>query len=84
MRVSDLVYESRGLALRLVLTEAPDTLVFDEVDAGVGGAAAEAVGAALAGLGHHAQVLVVNWESKIPERPAAPEKAVGGKRRRGS
>ena len=36
------------LALRLVLTEAPDTLVFDEVDAGVGGEAALAVGRALA------------------------------------
>ena len=32
------------LALRLVLTEAPETLVFDEVDAGIGGAAATAVG----------------------------------------
>ena len=39
------------LALRLVLSEAPDTLVFDEVDAGIGGAAATAVGRALAGLG---------------------------------
>ena len=38
----------------------------------------------LSGVSSHAQVLVVNWESKIPERPAAPEKAVGGKRRRGS
>ena len=36
------------LALRLVLTEAPDTLLFDEVDAGVGGEAALAVGRALA------------------------------------
>ncbi len=47
------------LALRLVLTEAPDTLVFDEVDAGVGGTAALAVGAALARLGEQHQVLVV-------------------------
>ena len=47
------------LALRLVLTEAPDTLVFDEVDAGVGGAAALAVGEALARLGERHQVLVV-------------------------
>src|SRR5262245_59912752 len=48
------------LALRLVLTDAPPTLVFDEVDAGIGGAAALAVGRALgrlAGEGH--QVLVV-------------------------
>ena len=39
------------LALRLVLTEAPETLVFDEVDAGIGGAAATAVGESLARLG---------------------------------
>ncbi len=47
------------LAVRLALTDTPGVLVFDEVDAGVGGAAATAVGAALAGLGRHAQVLVV-------------------------
>jgi DNA repair protein RecN (Recombination protein N) len=47
------------LALRLVLTDAPPTLVFDEVDAGIGGAAAVAVGRALARLGHQHQVLVV-------------------------
>jgi DNA repair protein RecN (Recombination protein N) len=47
------------LALRLVLTEAPDTLVFDEVDAGVGGEAALAVGRALAAVGVRHQVLVV-------------------------
>ena len=39
------------LALRLVLTAAPDTLVFDEVDAGIGGAAAVAVAESLAELG---------------------------------
>jgi DNA repair protein RecN (Recombination protein N) len=47
------------LALRLVLSEAPDTLVFDEVDAGIGGAAAVAVGESLAELGERHQVLVV-------------------------
>jgi DNA repair protein RecN (Recombination protein N) len=48
------------LATRLVLSEAPPTLIFDEVDAGVGGEAALAVGRALhqlADAGH--QVLVV-------------------------
>jgi len=39
------------LALRLVLSLAPPTLVFDEVDAGIGGAAALAVGRSLAALG---------------------------------
>ena len=47
------------LAARLVLTEAPPTLVFDEVDAGVGGEAALAVGRALAELAATHQVLVV-------------------------
>ncbi|MBW3086966.1 DNA repair protein RecN [Austwickia sp. TVS 96-490-7B] len=37
----------------------PDTFVFDEVDAGVGGQAALAVGARLARLARHAQVVVV-------------------------
>ncbi len=54
------------LALRLVLSgaaadddTAPPTLVFDEVDAGIGGTAATAVGQALAALGTGRQVLVV-------------------------
>ena len=47
------------LAARLVLSDAPPTLVFDEVDAGVGGEAALAVGRALAELATGHQVLVV-------------------------
>lgn len=47
------------LSLRLVLTAGPPTLIFDEVDAGVGGAAAVAVGRALGRLGTAHQVLVV-------------------------
>jgi DNA repair protein RecN (Recombination protein N) len=47
------------LALRVVLSEAPPTLVFDEVDAGIGGEAGAAVGRALATLGGHHQVLCV-------------------------
>jgi DNA repair protein RecN (Recombination protein N) len=47
------------LALRLVLTDAPPTLVFDEVDAGIGGSAALAVGRSLARLATQHQVLVV-------------------------
>jgi DNA repair protein RecN (Recombination protein N) len=53
------------LAVRLALTDAPGVLVFDEVDAGVGGQAATAVGTALAGLGHHAQVLVVTHLAQV-------------------
>ena len=47
------------LALRVVLSEAPPTLVFDEVDAGIGGEAGAAVGRALAQLGGQHQVLCV-------------------------
>lgn len=56
------------LALRLVLTEAPDTLVFDEVDAGIGGSAAVAVGAALADLGTRHQVLAVTHLAQVAAR----------------
>ncbi len=47
------------LALRVVLSAAPPTLVFDEVDAGIGGEAGTAVGRALATLGGGHQVLCV-------------------------
>ena len=53
------------LALRLVLSEAPDTLVFDEVDAGIGGAAAVAVGNSLSALGARHQVLVVTHLAQV-------------------
>ncbi len=59
------------LALRLVLSNAGDadsaveTLVFDEVDAGIGGEAAQAVGDALAGLARHHQVLVVTHLAQV-------------------
>ncbi|MGA8723963.1 MAG: DNA repair protein RecN [Acidimicrobiales bacterium] len=53
------------LAVRLALTDAPPVLVFDEVDAGVGGRAATAVGAALAELARHAQVLVVTHLAQV-------------------
>ncbi len=53
------------LALRLVLTTGPDTLVFDEVDAGVGGAAADAVGRSLAALTGSHQVLVVTHLAQV-------------------
>jgi DNA repair protein RecN (Recombination protein N) len=53
------------LAIRLVLTEAPPTLVFDEVDAGIGGEAALAVGRSLAELGERHQVLVVTHLAQV-------------------
>ncbi len=53
------------LALRLVLTQAPSTLVFDEVDAGIGGTAAVAVARSLAELGLRHQVLVVTHLAQV-------------------
>ncbi|MFM2071875.1 MAG: repair protein RecN [Actinomycetota bacterium] len=53
------------LALRLVLSDAPSTLVFDEVDAGIGGAAASAVGRALASLASGHQVVVVTHLAQV-------------------
>jgi DNA repair protein RecN (Recombination protein N) len=53
------------LALRLVLTEAPPTLVFDEVDAGIGGEAGTAVGRLLADLGERHQVLCVTHLAQV-------------------
>ena len=58
------------LALRLVLTQAPATLVFDEVDAGIGGAAAVAVAEALAELGGRHQVLVVTHLAQVAAQAA--------------
>jgi DNA repair protein RecN (Recombination protein N) len=53
------------LALRLVLLDAPDTLIFDEVDAGIGGEAAFAVGRSLAELGRDRQVFVVTHLAQV-------------------
>ncbi len=55
------------LACRSVLADLDDvpTLVFDEVDAGIGGRAAAAVGERLARLAQHRQVLVVTHLAQI-------------------
>jgi DNA repair protein RecN (Recombination protein N) len=55
------------LACRSVLADLDDvpTLVFDEIDAGIGGRAAAAVGQRLAGLAQSRQVLVVTHLAQI-------------------
>jgi DNA repair protein RecN (Recombination protein N) len=53
------------LAARVVLTEAPPTLVFDEIDAGIGGEAGVAVGRLLATLGARHQVLCVTHLAQV-------------------
>lgn len=56
------------LALRLVLSGGPPVAIFDEVDAGVGGDAANQVGEALAELAEGCQVLVVTHLAQIAAR----------------
>jgi len=58
------------LALRVVLARTGDavTLVFDEVDSGVGGATAAAVGQRLARLARDRQVLVVTHSPQVAAR----------------
>jgi DNA repair protein RecN (Recombination protein N) len=58
------------LALKVVLAAADPvpTLVFDEVDAGIGGATAAAVGARLARLADAVQVLVVTHSPQVAAR----------------
>jgi DNA repair protein RecN (Recombination protein N) len=51
----------------------PRTLIFDEVDAGIGGEAAVAVGRALAALGGHDQVVVV---THLPQVAAVADRHV--------
>lgn len=53
------------LSLRLVLTGDPATMVFDEVDAGIGGAAAVAVASALRELGTAHQVFAVTHLAQV-------------------
>lgn len=58
------------LALKAALTSVRDagTLIFDEIDAGTGGAVADAIGARLALLGKNAQVLVVTHLPQVAAR----------------
>ncbi len=58
------------LALKVVLADAdaPRCLIFDEVDVGVGGAVAEAVGSRLRQLAQHHQVLVVTHAPQVAAR----------------
>jgi DNA repair protein RecN (Recombination protein N) len=59
------------LAIRLVSLGGPQTMVFDEVDAGVGGAAALALGAALHEVAGDRQVLVVSHLAQVASRADA-------------
>ncbi len=65
------------LAVRLVAISDQDTLVFDEVDAGIGGAAAVSVGTALGRLARDRQVVVVTHLAQVA---AAADRQVGVKK----
>ncbi|HEU5307446.1 MAG TPA: DNA repair protein RecN, partial [Acidimicrobiia bacterium] len=78
------------LAARVVLSEAPPTLVFDEVDAGIGGEAGAAVGRLLQALGSRHQVLCVTHLAQVAafagtqvvvEKAVEREQSVDGRRR---
>jgi DNA repair protein RecN (Recombination protein N) len=60
------------LALKVIMakTGAAPTLIFDEVDSGIGGAVADAVGERLARLGSTHQVLVVTHAPQVAARAA--------------
>ena len=69
------------LALHLVLSGGPGTMVFDEVDAGIGGATATSIGKALAGLADDRQILVVTHLPQVAayaDVQIAVSKDVGG------
>jgi DNA repair protein RecN (Recombination protein N) len=71
------------LALKVALAEAGTaaTMIFDEVDRGVGGAVASAIGERLARLAHDSQVLVVTHSPQVAARAAHHyriEKSHGG------
>src|SRR5215475_6002401 len=58
------------LALKVVLADrgSAPTLVFDEIDTGVGGAVADAIGVRLARLGRKAQVMAVTHAPQVAAR----------------
>lgn len=60
------------LALKVVLARGGDTLtmIFDEIDRGVGGATADAVGRRLERLAENAQILVVTHSPQVAARGA--------------
>jgi DNA repair protein RecN (Recombination protein N) len=58
------------LALKVVLADkgSAPTLVFDEIDTGVGGAVADAIGGRLARLGERVQVVAVTHAPQVAAR----------------
>ncbi len=59
---------SLALKASLAAKDGPAAMIFDEIDQGVGGAVADAVGRRLADLSHGAQVLVVTHSPQVAAR----------------
>lgn len=57
-----------ALKVNLAQSSAVSTMIFDEVDAGVGGATAQAVGERLARLAQDVQVLVVTHSPQVASK----------------
>jgi DNA repair protein RecN (Recombination protein N) len=75
------------LALKVVLADkgSAPTLVFDEIDTGVGGAVADAIGQRLARLAQRVQVMAVTHAPQVAARAAShfliSKEAVAGAKR---
>ena len=54
-----------SLALQILIQQGPDTLIFDEIDVGVGGATAERMGRLLKDLGSKKQVISVTHQPQV-------------------
>ncbi|MEH6347255.1 MAG: DNA repair protein RecN [Bermanella sp.] len=54
-----------SLALQILIQQGPDTLIFDEIDVGVGGATAERMGRLLKQLGKHKQVISITHQPQV-------------------
>lgn len=54
-----------SLALQILIQQGPNTLIFDEIDVGVGGATAERMGRLLKQLGSNKQVISVTHQPQV-------------------
>ncbi len=73
------------LALKVVLSDrgSAPTLVFDEIDTGVGGAVADAIGARLARLAGQVQVMAVTHAPQVAARASHASADFQGRARQG-
>ena len=80
---SSTLIEATGAAALSSVARSPETLIFDEVDVGIGGKVADVIGARLRALGSRFQVLCITHLPQIAARATAQfriEKTVRGRR----